>query len=212
MSESVGFGANKLIISVPGCETPATVDWAINLASQYWPLNVAREYSSQEGLGQDLDLLRNYTVGYALGTKTRYIWFLTQNCLPPNWAVHRLLEAMRTDPKIMICAAVSRTNTPDSIDYLEEVALFTDENNQEFEVLSLAPNNHVGLECTIVRTELFNYVSEPWFKSNELVKSDAFLCYRAIQEGFRVCVHSGVMCGHVDESGRSVWPSEVLVA
>ena len=212
MSDKVGFGANKLIISVPPCETPATVDWAINLATQYWPLGICREFTSQEGLGDDLDLLRNHTAGYALATKARYIWFLSERCLPPNWAVHRLLEAMRTDPKIMICAGVSRTNTPDSIDYNEEVALFKDEQGNEFEVLSLKRNNSVGLECTIVRAELFDVLPEPWFKSNDLVKSDALLSYKAIEEGFKVCVHSGVMCGHVDESGRAIWPSEVLVA
>jgi hypothetical protein len=212
MSENVGFGANKLIISVPSCETPASVDWAINLASQYWPLTVSIEYSSQEGVGQDLDLLRNYTVAYALGTKTKYIWFVRENSLPPNWAVHRLLEAMRVDPKIMICAGMSRTNVPESVEFLDEVTVFVDENKNEFEVLSLTQNNHVGLECTLIKTEVFDLIPEPWFKSTDLVKSDSRLCYEVMAAGYKVCAHSGVMCGRVDESGRSHWPEEALVA
>lgn len=212
MSENIGFGANKLIISMPGCETPAHVDWAINLASQYWPLNISIEYSSQEGLGQDLDLLRNYTVGYAIGTKTRYIWFLKENCLPPNWAVHRMLEAFRKDPKVMIVAGMNKMNVPESVEFSDDpICVFIDENKNEFEVLEVTQNNYVGLESTLVRTELFEHLEEPWFKSTELVNSASYLCHKAIVNGFKVAAHTGVICGHIDKEGKSHWPVEAVV-
>ena len=211
MSENVGFFANKLVVSLPGCETPVSVDWGINLASQFWPFAVSIEYASQEGCGQDPDLLRNYTVGYAIGTKTKYILFLSPNCLPPNWAVHRLLEGLRMDPKMMICAAMSRTNVPEYVEYLDEVSLFVDENKNEFEVLTIAPNNYVELECTLVRTEVFDAIGEPWFKSTELVSSASYLCHKVQEAGYKICAHTGVICGHVDESGKSIWPSEAII-
>lgn len=212
MQDKVGFGANKLLISVPSCETPAYVDWAINLSSQYWPLGISKEYSSTDGDSNDIDMLRNYSAGYAQTTRTRYIWFLREFCLPPNWAIHRLLEALRLDPKLMIIGAMSPTNAPETVEYDDEVGLLKDENGEEFEVLTVSANNHIGLECTLVRTELFETIGEPWFKSNSLISSDKLLCHRAMDAGFKVCVHSGVVCGHIDESGRSHWPSEVLVA
>lgn len=212
MTEAVGFGANKIIISLPGCSVPAHVDWGVNLALQYWPMNITVEYSSQEGNGQDLDLLRNYTVGYALATKTRYIWFLREFCLPPNWAIHRMLEAFKKDPKIMICASMSRTNVPESVEFVDDpIGVFIDENKQEFDVLEVAKGNYVNLECTLVKVELFNNIEEPWFKSTELVSSASSLCHKAMVNGFKVAAHTGVMCGHIDSTGKTIWPAEAVM-
>jgi hypothetical protein len=174
-------------------------------------MNISVEYSSQDGVGQDLDILRNHTVAYALGTGTKYIWFLRESFLPPNWAVHRLLEALKLDPKIMICAGMNEKIVPESVEFKDDVYTFKDEHKNEFDVLELADNNYVGLDCTLVKTELFEKIDEPWFKSTELVKSDAYLCHKAQQAGFKICAHTGVMCGYIDEQGKSHWPDEAVV-
>lgn len=212
MSENVGFGANKLLISVPGCETPASVDWAVNLAGQYWPLHISIEYASQDGFGQDMDLLRNYSAAYALGTNTKYIWFVRENILPPTWAIHRLLEAIRLDSNIMIVTGMEETGVPESTEFLDEVKhVFVDGNKKEYEILDIAPGSSVGFECTLVRTELFDRINEPWFKSTELVSSSAYLCDKTMKAGFRVCAHTGVICGHIDSDGKTHWPADAVV-
>ena len=212
MPENVGFGANKLVICVPGCETPVSVAWGINLAGQYWPLNVSIEYASQDGLGQDMDLLRNYSAAYALGTKSKYVWFLKEEVLPPNWAMHRLLEAINSDPSIMICAAMSETNVPESVEFKDDVLkVFVDENQEKFELLEIMPNNYVGLECTLVKAELFDKIDEPWFKSSDLVNSASFLCHKTMEAGFKVTAHSGVLCGYVNSAGKTIQPAGAVI-
>ena len=209
--DKVGFGANKIIVSVPSCETPVAVEWAVNLAGHFWPMNISVEYSSQDGCGEDPDILRNYTAGYALATKARYIWFLKNDVLPPNWAIHRLLEAMRTNPKIMVCAGMSPTNVPETTDFTECLKIFKDEKENEFELLDLAPDQFVNLECTLVKAEVFDYISEPWFKTTDLVSSASAFCYKVMKAGFKVCAFSGVLCGKVDEDGTRHWPPDAIV-
>lgn len=212
MKDVVGFNANRLIVSLPPCDLPTSTEWGINLASMYWPLHIGREFSSQEGVGKDLDLLHNHLAGYALAVKARYILFLSNSCLPPNWAIHRLVESMKLDPKIMICAGISETNVPESTNFVDSVLRFKDDFGEEFDVLEIAPDERVGFECTLVKVELFDYIEEPWFKSTGIVKSDTYLCNAVIKAGYKVCAHTGVVCGHVDmETGKSHWPTESVI-
>jgi len=211
--DKVGFGANKIIVSVPSCETPVSVEWAVNLGGQFWPMNITVEYSSQDGCGEDPDILRNHVAGYGLATKARYIWFVKEDILPPNWAIHRLLEAMRTDPRIMVIAAMSETNVPESTDFSECLRIFKDEKKNEFELLDVAPDQHVNLECTLVKTEIFDYILEPWFKTTELVSSASNFCHKVMKAGFKVCAFSGVLCGHIDKkTGKNVWPVDAVIS
>ena len=213
MSEVVGFGSNKLIVSVPSCESPTTVEWATNIIGQYWPMNISVEYSSQDGKGEDPDILRNYVAGYALATKARYIWFLKNDVLPPIWTIHRLLEAMKQDKSIMVCAAMSPTNVPETTDFSECLKIFKDNEGKEFELLQVASNQYVNLECTLVKTEVFNIIDEPWFKSTELVSSASNFCYKVIQAGYKVCAHSGVICGDIDmQTGKPHWPADAIAS
>lgn len=217
MKENVGFGSNRVLIAVPPCETPATVDWALALTGQFVPLQMTTEYTTQEGYGQDRDILRNHTAAYALGVRAKYIWFVSERCLPPEWALHRLLEAMQNDSDLMICGGLDEFNTPESMKFSEEVhRVFVDGNNNQmellgFELADINSNNCVSLDCALVRTELFDKIDEPWFKSTELLSSAAYLCHKTLEAGFRVCAHTGVLCGHIDKEGKPHWPTEAII-
>lgn len=205
MSETVGFGANRIILATPACEQPASVEWGINLAGMRWPLNCSIEYSSQDGTGENPNILRNYIAGYALATRARYIWFLSNSVLPPSWASTRLIEAMRSDSSIMVCAAMSPTNVPEETDYQGVLSKFTDKQT-EWELLDVAPGYFVNLECTMVRAEVFDKIDEPWFED------EASFCKKVIDVGYKVAAHSGVLCGSVDmKTGQPVWPVEAVI-
>lgn len=191
--ENIGFGSNRIVISTPACEQPASVEWGVNLAGMRWPLNASVEYSSQDGCGEDIDVLRNYVAGYALATKARYIWFLGSNILPPSWASTQLIEAMRADPTIMVCAGVS-----EAYDSQGDILLIPDE-------------QYVSLECTMVRTEIFDKIEEPWFKESGQLTSEAIFCQKVVNAGYKITAHSGVLCGYVDmETGKPEWPIEAV--
>src|SRR6266496_1499952 len=153
--DKVGFNANRLIICLPPCDLPASVEWAINLSSQYWPFNISREFASQEGIGrgEDSDVLKNHQIAYALGIQARYLWFLKNDNLPPSWAVHRFLEAMRRDPKMMVIAGMCEPNVPETTEFSDDISqVFQDEAGQQFDVLEVNPKGvgFVNFECTLV--------------------------------------------------------------
>ena len=58
--EKIGFGSNVILIALPPCDLPASVEWTINLASTHWPFNISRHFTSQEGIGknEDIDILQ----------------------------------------------------------------------------------------------------------------------------------------------------------
>ena len=210
--EKVGFNANRCLICLPPSDLDASVEWAVNLSAQYWPFAISREFCSQEGVGDgDPEVLRNYQIGYALGVGARYLWFLSNDNLPPNWAIHRFVEAMRRDPKIMVIAGMCPSNVPESTEFSDEpVMLFKDQGEQEFEVLEVNPKGagHVNMECTLVRADVFNEVLEPWFIRAPLgYSSEQNFCWKVMEAGFKVCAHTGVYCGKVDmKTGKAHWP------
>lgn len=212
MSEAVGFGATRLIVSLPPADLPVSVEWTINFASQYWPMNISRELCSQEGSGKDMDILRNYVVGYALAAHAPYIWFLSNSILPPNWTVYRLLEIMRNYPNVAICAGMNEFNVPSDTNFEDDPTIVKDEEGKELELLKVAAGQKVGFDCTLIRTELFNKLPEPWFSSTRSLSSEANICQMAMKLGYDVCAYSGVMCGSVDmKTGKSTWPSDAVL-
>lgn len=211
--ENVGFGSNRVIISLPSCETATSVDWGVNLANQFWPLHVSCEYTSQEGMGDDIDVLRNHVAGYSIGTKSKYVWFLSNSIVPPNWAIHRFIEAMKHDDKIMVIAGMCEENVSESTEYLDNPHIYEDENGRRFEVLEVANNNYVNLGCTLIRSEVFEALDEPWFKTTELISSASLFCHKVLEAGYKVTAHTGVLCGKVDlASGKTTWPADAVVA
>src|SRR5208282_277371 len=192
--DKVGFNSNRLIVALPPCDLATSVDWTINLASLYWPFTISREFISQVGTGHDEDpaVLKSHTVGYALSVKARYLWFLSNYSLPPNWAIHRFLEAMRADPKIMVIAGMNETNVPETVDFHDDVRIIVDTDKNEFEILDVKSNNSVNLECTLIKMEVFDLIDEPWFIKTDKSSEHNF-CNKVIDAGYKVCAHTGVM-------------------
>lgn len=216
--DKVGFNANRCVICLPPADLDASVEWSINLSSQYWPFNISREFSSQEGTGrnEDPDVLRNHQIAFALAGRARYFWFLKNDNLPPNWAIHRFVEAMFRDPKIMVIAGMCPANVPETTDFCDEVEqVFEDKEGNQFDILQVNPkgSGHVNFECTLVKAEIFDHIGDPWFIKPEGFSSEQNFCWKVMEAGYKVCAHTGVYCGHVDmETGKAHWPEGAVIA
>src|SRR6266567_9204880 len=87
-TESIGFGSAYLIVGGPACEKLTTVRWGINLAAQQWPLNMAHDFASAEdGKPEEIGLARNRIAEICLQVNAKYLWFVDDDVLPPNYAV-----------------------------------------------------------------------------------------------------------------------------
>src|SRR6266705_2178361 len=90
--------------------------------------------------------------------------------------------------------------------------VFLDAADHTKTLLEIPASEHVSMECTLVKTEVFTHINEPWFQSNELLPSDVRFCHNVMAEGYKICAHPGVICGQVDmKTGKSHWPSETML-
>jgi len=220
---ATGFGSVCIVVGVPAAGRPTTVRWAINLAAQVYPLNTAVEFCCPERkdgrvlaeFDSEIDVgdLRDYIVSYALSRRAPYIWFLDDDVLPPNNAVQRLMYAIRKNPQAMVCAGIyydKRSDIPSPIVFKAggQGPNWDWKQNEVFEVEG--PNGFIGTGCMLVKTEIFQHIRQPWFKTLEYpqrVTDDAYFCFKVHEAGFKVLGHGGVLCGHFDwQTGKGYWP------
>lgn len=211
-TSTVGFGATHLLVAVPSCGKLTTVRWGINLASQQYPLNCAVDYASAEdGDEKEIGLARNCVVKVAQKMKCKYIWFVDDDVLPPNYAVQQLMFAMQQDKKAMVCGGIYYGKK-----YVPSPMVFEDDQSGSYvdwkpgEVFEVP--GFIGTGCMLIKTEVFDHIEEPWFKTLDYparITDDAYFCRLVKTAGFKVLGHGGVLCGHYDvRSRRTYWPPE----
>ena len=201
---AVGFGSVGIVIGVPSCGRPTTVRWAINLAAMVYPLNTAVEFCAPEGI--EVGEARDYVVQYALERKARYVWFIDDDVLPPNWAAQRLISTLRASDA-MACGGIY----PAKRDIYEPL-VFQDHGsgpyydwkpNEVFEVTGF-----IGTGCLMIKTALFHVLEPPWFVSSDYPRQtdDNYFCQKVLKAGHVILADAGVLCGHFDwKTGKGYW-------
>lgn len=207
---TVGFGATHVLVGVPACGKLTTVRWGINLAAQEWPLNMAHDFASTDD-PVEIGVARNKMVEIALEMKCKYLWFVDDDVLPPNYAVQQLLFAMEQDKKAMVCGGIYYGKK-----YVPSPIVFED--NQSGSYLDWKPGEvfevpgFIGSGCMMIRTEVFQYLEQPYFKTTDhpaKITDDAYFCRKVKEAGFKILGHGGVLCGHYDVNTRKTyWPPE----
>jgi hypothetical protein len=61
----------------------------------------------------------------------------------------------------------------------------------------------VGLGCTLIRRRVLDAVP---FRDNDRLHCDWFLGMDAAAAGFSQVAHLGVLCGHIQDKTRAIWP------
>jgi GT2 family glycosyltransferase len=175
-------------------------------------MNVAVDYASaNDAEEKEVGLARICICQAALKSNARFVWFVDDDVLPPNYAVQRLMQALKRDPKAMVCAGIyySKQVVPEPLVFEDAASgAFTDwKAGQVFEVPGF-----IGTGCMLIKTEVFKYLDQPWFKTvdwPEKITDDAYFCRKVKRAGFRILGHGGVLCGHYNSQTRKVvWPPE----
>lgn len=209
---TVGFGSTYLLVGVPACGKLTTVRWGINLASQHYPLNMAVDYASAETAdGKEVAKARNCIVEVALNSNAKYIWFVDDDVLPPNYAVQQLSFAMLNKPDVMVCGGIYYSKQ-----YVPSPIVFEDNGSGSYqdwkpgEVFEVP--GFIGTGCMLIKTELFKHLEPPFFKTldnPDTVTDDAYFCRKVKAAGFKIYGHGGVLCGHYDvRTRKTYWPPE----
>lgn len=157
-----------LVIGIPTLGRPVSLDWAMALKSMNPPINFNCVFQIVKG--QPIDVARNAICKYALEAGAKYVFFLGDDVLCPNYAIRQLIFRMEQDPKVGVVGGVycAKCDPPSPLVFRGNgVGSYWDwKIGEYFEVTGL------GMDCTAIRTEILKELPEPWFKT---VESDQFL-------------------------------------
>ena len=215
--DAINYGIS---IGIPLSGKPVAPEWAISLAVQSWPINVAVNWLTVKG--KPVDEARNLIVKYAKERNVRYLWFVDEDVAVPHFAVTKLMYELRhrqmEDPKANIIGGVycTKSEVPEPIVFKKPiVGCYWD-----WTIGEVFECDHVGCGCMLIDMSVFDQVPEPWFKTvekiydNSLVfqpfddhtptvlrdqgNEDSYFTAKVQLAGFKIYAHGGVLCPHWD--------------
>lgn len=196
-----------LMIGVPTLGRPVPLDWALAFKSMSPPIN----YNSSFYLvkGKEVADARNEIAAAALKASSKYLFFLGDDVVCPPHTLRQLIFRMENNPNLGIVGGVYCCKCDPSFPLV-----FRGNGNgsywdwkigEYFEVTGM------GMDCTLIRTEIFNKISQPWFKTVDTDKyidnensaeswtEDLYFCNKVAEEtDYKVFIDSAVICNHWD--------------
>ncbi len=163
-----------------------------------WPLNCRRE--AVVLIGMEVAHAYNVAMGAVLEQlKTKYILTLEDDIIISNDVVSKLLNHLETHPELGAVSALYNTKVEPPTPLLlgnpsdpEDCAPIIPPANSLVEV------NIIPMGCALWRTELFNKMPTPWFKTTDTETQDLYFCRNARRRGHRFAVDTGLLVGHRD--------------
>ncbi len=199
-----------LVVGLPFVGRPVVPEWALSLAAQSYPLNTNVQFSAVKF--QPIDISRNEIVENAIKNSARYIWFLDDDVAPPFWACRRLISTLENaDSRTMVAGGIycAKWEPTEPVVYRGDGmgAFWKWKRGDVFEVSS------IGTGCMVIKTELFQHLEPPYFKTIDkevhddpdgLMRvsetDDIYFCQKVIGAGYKIVADGSVLCVHWDVS------------
>ena len=202
-----------LIIGLPTLGRPVSLEWALSFRSLVPPINFNCTIASI--WGKPVAEARNTLVEEAIKQKTKYLFFLGDDVVVPLHTLRQLIFRMEQDPSIGAVGGIycSKSDPPAPLVFNGNGAgsYWDWKVGEFFEVTGL------GMDCTLLRTEIFKDLKKPWFVTRdenefldginhaELWTEDLYFLANLIQTtNWKVYADASIICKHVDiYSGKS---------
>ena len=190
-----------VVVGLP-CSRPVMPEWAVALATQQWPINMNICYVPIRG--KKIAEARAYIVKGAQELKAPYVAMVDDDVEIPFGTWRQLMQTMKqADDKVMVVAGIypARSDPPDPIVYQQNGhgAFWKWKRGDIFEV-----NACIGTGCMLIKTEVFNHIPEPWFRTVDeedcQITDDAWFCDRVLDAGFKILADTNVICAHWDNA------------
>jgi len=191
-----------VVVGIP-TSRPVTPEWAVGLATQNFPTNTNVCYAPIRGL--PVDEARELIVKGAQDLKCPIIWMIDDDVEVPLGTCRQLLQTIRqAADDVMVVAGIypSRGNdNPEPIVYQQNGhgAFWKWKKNTIFEVTGT-----IGTGCMMIKTELFNHIEKPWFKTIDSehgkITDDVWFCEKVVKAGFKILADAHVICTHWDNA------------
>lgn len=207
MSEQTILGRKGLVVGLPLCGRPVMPEWAIAYGSLNYPANMNVMVSALKG--EEVGEARCKIAHHAIEMKSKYLFFLDDDTAPPYFTIRRLVYALeQADDDVMVAGGIyfSKWDPPEPMVFLEDGL----GPHWRWKVGDVFPCASMGTGCMMIKTEVFQHLPEPWFKtvnecptdSNQIrrleVTDDLYFCAKVRAAGFKLLADAGVQCIHWD--------------
>lgn len=203
-----------LVIGIPTLGRPVNLDWANAYKSLNPPINYNANIVSIHG--RPVDVARNYIAHEALKLNAKYLFFLGDDVIIPPHTLRQLIFRMEQDPKLGVVGGVycSKCDPPAPLVFRGNGSgsYWDWKIGEYFECTGL------GMDCTLIRTEVFKQLKEPWFKTisddkfldainhADVWTEDLFFCKKVIEETeFNIYCDASIICQHFDVYSGKSW-------
>lgn len=157
-----------LLIGIPTLGRLQPLQWGLAFKSLNCPINY--NANTMVIYGHPVDEARNVIAEEAIKQNAKYLFFLGDDVVVPAHALKSLIFHLEQHPEIGVVGGVYCSkcipSAPLVFKELGTGSYWDWRVGEFFEVAGL------GMDCTLIRTELFKKVSKPWFKT---IDSDKFL-------------------------------------
>ncbi len=203
-----------VIVGIPTLGRPVSLAWA----SAYKSLNPPINYNMQvcQINGAPVADARNAIARQALKEESRYVFFLGDDVVVPAHTLRQLIMRMENNPDIGVIGGVycCKSTPPAPLVFRDNGAgsYWDWKIGEFFEVTGL------GMDCTLIRTELFKQLPEPWFvtkrvdqfaeginKADEWTEDLWFLKQVSDKTSFKIYCDASIICDHEDVFSGKRW-------
>lgn len=158
----------SLLIGLPTLGRPVPMDWAMSFKNLNPPINYNTIFQIIKGA--PIDVARQQMAEIAIEKGCKYIFFLGDDVVVPNHTLRQLIYRLECDESIGVTGGVYCVKAEPCFPLV-----FRGQGNgsywdwkigEFFEVTGL------GMDCTLIRTEILKSMTKPWFKT---VDGDKYL-------------------------------------
>lgn len=209
-----------LMIAIPTLGRPVPLDWALNFKSMNPPINFNCDFSII--YGKEIAEARNALAQAAIDRGCKYLFFLGDDVVAPPHTLRQLIYRMENMPNVDIVGGVycAKCEPPAPLVFVENGA----GSYWDWKIGEFFPCTGLGMDCTLIRTEIFSKIEKPWFKTVsdegfldakakvEEWTEDLYFLDKARQVGAGIYCDGSIICEHHDVYAKRAYklPSDSL--
>lgn len=209
-----------LSIAIPTLGRPVPLQWALNFKSMSPPINFNCDFNII--LGKEIGHARNALAKAAIERGCKYIFFLGDDVVAPPHTIRQLIYRMENSPNVDVVGGVycAKADPPAPLVFNGNGA----GSYWDWKIGEFFPCTGLGMDCTLIRTSIFEKIPEPWFLTVDIDKhidgengmeawtEDLFFLQKVREAGFGIWCDGSIICEHHDVYGKRIYklPSDSL--
>jgi predicted SAM-dependent methyltransferase len=210
MAEASGFGYpnfRTIALCTPWSGRPLPPELPMAFKSCAPPMNSNTIYF--ETKQKNIDVARNWFAKQAIEHNAKYLWFWDEDVLVPPHALRELIYVADNWNKVGVVGGIYclKVDRPEPLVFKDAgMGPYWD-----WRVGEVFECGGIGMGCTLIRTEIFKDLPEPWFRTvddlspyldnvpmGEQWTEDLYFCKKVRESKWKIVAHGGLVMPHID--------------